>query len=154
MGIEIKEIESSELPRGRSKIVLLPTNFAQSPHSREYHSSTMSFFKFARGHLDLDYASEPETLLEQRSEDWFAPVMLLSNKLITDHPLIVSVICGVISNYLFAVFKNRPKPQVSLDLICEKTASSSYVRISYKGNVEGLAELQEVVRKSIGTDEQ
>ena len=154
MGIEISEIAGGGLPKRGSKVMLLPTNFAQLPQSREYHSNTISFVKFARGQLDLDYAFEPETLLEQRSEDWFAPALLLSNQLIADHPLIVSVICGVISNYLFAVFKNRPKPQVSLDLICERTASSTYVRISYKGDVEGLTQLQEVVRKSIGTDEE
>jgi len=149
MSVDISEITGITFPTGGDAITLLPTGFEKSPDSREYHSNTISFAKFARGQLDLRYLSEPETLLEQRSEDWFGPIMLLTDQLVRDHPLIISIICGVISNYLFALYKTKPKPEVRLTLICEKSSTSTYVQVNYKGDIEGLSALQEVVRKSI-----
>jgi hypothetical protein len=151
MSIEVRDITDIHLqtPAKGDSITLLPTDFENLARSNEFHSNTISFVKFAKDKLKLEYLTEPETLLEQRSSDWFAPTMLLTNQLITDHPLIVSTICGVISNYLYALFKGRDAPEVHLTLVCERRKGSSHVRIDYKGDVEGLSKLPEVVRASI-----
>jgi hypothetical protein len=138
MEILIDNVELS-LPKAADKaVVLLPTGYLSDTGCGEYHSTAISFFKFAQKEMPVKFATEPQTMLEQRSGDWFAPAMAITNQVISDHPVIVSIICGVISNYIYAFMTSQDKPQVHVDLVIEKTRGQTFVKVSYKGDVDGM----------------
>jgi hypothetical protein len=153
MTIEIRELGEIKTLGTTTSIVVLPTNFQDEPTSHQYHSNTLSFYKYARSELGLTYLSEPKKLFEQRSSEWFAPILLISHQLISENPTIVSIICGVISNYITSVFRGESEPAVYLRVICEKTKSSKYVEITYKGNADGLIAIQDAVTKAVENEQ-
>jgi hypothetical protein len=138
MEITIDEIQMSLPEAAEEAVVLLPVGFMSDAKRTEYHSTAISFCKFARNAMPVQFASEPLTVLEQRSGDWFVPAMAITGQVINDHPVIVSVICGVIANYITAFMVSTNKPQVHVELVIEKTRGQTFVKVSYKGNVDDM----------------
>lgn len=141
MSIEIKEIETDKLGDASKKVILLPQNYL-SGNDLNYHSTTLSFYKYSKDHLDIEYYSEPEVLVEQRSGEWFGPVLLLTSLAINENPQLPSIICSVIANYVTDFFKGQKKPNIKLKLIFKETKSSKVTEISYEGDTEGLSKLE------------
>lgn len=149
MDIKVSEFQApSKLPK-TNEVILLPAEFETSLTSATYHSNTLSFGKYLRGKVDFQYLNEPTTLVEQRSEDWYAPALLLVSHLALNYPLTVSIICNLISSYLYDIFKGKKPPKVHLTLICERTDAATHLRFDYSGEIEGLAKLPDVVRETL-----
>ena len=138
MEILIDDVEISLPAAAENAVVLLPTGYLSNTDRTEYHSTAISFFKFAQKEMPVQFATEPRTMLEQRSGDWFAPAMAITNQVINDHPVIVSVICGVISNYVFAFMTSVKRPRVHVDLVIERTRGQTFVKVSYTGDLDGM----------------
>lgn len=149
MTIKTTDFDADFTPADRESISLLPTELLANPSSNQYHSNTLSFFKYAGDELKLSYLTTPEILLEQRSGEWFAPAMLLTAQFAANYPLTVSIFCNVLSSYIYDTFKGRAKPQVRLTVICERKVKSSYVQIEYSGDVEGLPAVQAVISNAL-----
>jgi hypothetical protein len=64
MEITINEINALKLGVASQNIVILPNNY-QSAEKHEYHSTTISFYKYTKSKLDIKYLTEPELLIEQ-----------------------------------------------------------------------------------------
>ena len=141
MGIETNEIETDKLVEASKKVILLPQNYL-AENDLNYHSTTLSFYKYSKEHLDIEYYSEPEILVEQRSGDWFGPVILLTSLAINENPQLASIICSVIENYVTDFFKGQKKPNIKLKVIYKETKSSKVTEISYEGDTEGLCKLE------------
>jgi len=153
MEITIDQIQMSLLEATGEAVVLLPAGFLSDTKSTEYHSAAISFYKFAQKEMPVQFASEPQTVLEQRSGDWFAPAMAITDQVFKDHPMIVSVICGVIANYITALMISANKPKVHVDLVIEKTRGQTFVKISYKGDVDGMQTAIENAVESVRRDD-
>lgn len=141
MGIETKEMEADKLGDASNKVMLLPQNYL-SANDLYYHSTTLSFYKYSKEHLDIEYYSEPKVLVEQRSGEWFGPVLLLTSLAINENPQLASIICSVIANYVTDFFKGQKKPNIKLKVIYKETKSSKVTEISYEGDAEGLCKLE------------
>lgn len=83
--------------------------------------------------------------LQQYSFEWFGPTLLISANLLLQDPNLLSVTLGVISNYLFDLFKGAPDGRASLDVILEQ-ADGSCKQIHYRGPSDGLGEIAEIVK--------
>ena len=58
----------------------------------------------------------------------------------------LSVSLGIITNYLYDLFKGAKNGTASLDVIIEK-ADGSCKKVNYKGPPEGLASVADIVRE-------
>lgn len=146
MGIDINTIEADKLMDISDSIVILPHNYL-SDEKHEYHSTALSFYKYSKDILDIHYFSEPEFLIEQRSGEWFAPILYITSMAISNNPELVSIMCGVIANYVTDFFKGQKKPSIRLKVIYKETKTSKLTEISYEGDIEGLDKLEESIFK-------
>ena len=146
MKIEVKIIETDKFDDILEGVVILPHNYL-SDDNYEYHSTTLSFFKYSKDKLDIKYLTEPEFLIEQRSGEWFAPVIFISSIALGGNPELVAIICGVIANYVTEYFKGQKQPSIRLKVIHKETKTSKLTEISYEGDLEGLDKLEESILK-------
>jgi hypothetical protein len=86
--------------------------------------------------------------LQQYSFEWFGPTLFVSAGLLSQDPNVLSVTLGVITNYLYDLFKGNKEDRTSLDVILEQ-ADGSCKQIHYRGPADGLSEIAEIV-KSLG----
>tara|TARA_R110001599_G_scaffold75302_1_gene206909 strand:- start:1311 stop:1778 length:468 start_codon:yes stop_codon:yes gene_type:complete len=148
MDITVKEIDAPQLDCSSEEIVILPHNY-QADEGYEYHSTTISFYKYSRDKLDIKYLTEPELLVEQRSGDWFGPLLFISSSALLQNPELVSIMCGVIANYVTDFFKSSDKPNIRLKVIHKETKTSKLTEISYEGGLEGLDKLEESINRVV-----
>lgn len=155
MKLEIKELTSDKFDEQSKGVVILPHNYL-SEEKEEYHSTTLSFYKYSKEKVEIAYLTEPELLVEQRSGEWFGPVLLFTSMALSEKPELVSITCGVIANYVTDFFKGQKEPSVRLKVIHKETNTSKLTEISYEGDLEGLDKLEktifEVVSKSSVND--
>lgn len=86
--------------------------------------------------------------LQQYSFEWFGPTLFVSVGLLSQDPNVLSVTLGVITNYLYDLFKGSKEGKASLDVILQQ-ADGSCKQIHYSGPADGLSEVAEIV-KSLG----
>lgn len=154
MKTEIRELQGFQLTTASatSSVILLPVNYNNKEIDHQYHSNTISFYKYANEKLSFTYLSEPLELFEQRSGEWFAPIFLITKQLIKDNPIITAVLCGIISNYITDIFKGQPKPDLNVRIIYEKNENSKYIEFHYSGNFEGLETFEGSIAKALEND--
>ena len=63
--------------------------------------------------------------------------------------LTVSIICNLVSSYLYDIFKGKSPPKVHLTLVFERTNETTHVRMDYSGDIEGLSKLPDLVRETL-----
>ncbi len=136
-----------------NSVIILPEDFLKkSTDGYQYPSSTLSFYKYAKEKIQISYLTEPELLIEKQSGEWFGPILLLTSNFISQNPTIVSVICGLISNYVYDIFKTIKKPEVRLNVVYQETETSKLTEITYQGSIEGIKNLEsallEIAKKS------
>ena len=104
MTIKIADVNLDGIDNGLTGVVILPANYLEKkPYN--YYSSTLSFHKFAKNKLEINFLNEPKILLEQKSNDWFGPVLFISSFAYTANPEIIAIVCSVIANYVTDFFK-------------------------------------------------
>lgn len=146
MEIEVKERESNNLNVTVGGVLILPENYL-SDEKYHYYSTTISFYKYAKKQLEIDYLTKPEALIEQRSGEWFAPVLMFTSIALVENPALISITCGIISNYVTDFFKGQATPKIRLKVIHKETKSTKLTEISYEGDLEGLNKLEEAILK-------
>lgn len=111
-----------------------------------YASSTVSFFKFARKFININYVKKPDIVLEQRSIDWFGPTLLFTTAALTQNPELVSVALNVLSNYISDYFKGQRAPNIKINIVIQKS-KTEYTNFMYEGPQDGLTEIEKVIEK-------
>lgn len=84
--------------------------------------------------------------VQQYNFEWFGPTIFISAGLLSQNPNVLSVILGLITNYLYDLFKGDKHSPASLDVIFQK-ADGSCKEIHYSGPSDGLSEIAEVVKE-------
>ena len=146
MDIKIVPVDCDKFDSLGTGVTILPANFnADKADDYSYHSTTPSFYKYAENKVEISCLSKPTRLIEQRCGDWFAPTLLFTSTAIVANPQIVSIVCGVISNYIFDYFKGAKKPNVRLKVLHKQSKASSLTEMNYDGPVEGLSKFADAV---------
>jgi len=87
--------------------------------------------------------------LVNQSFEWAGPLILFTATIITSHPEVITNTISIISNFLTKKLRGVPKGDNSVNLkISTETKSGKFKKIEYKGPVEGLKDLAEVVRST------
>lgn len=155
MELEVTDVGDIDLPADAGEVVILPTNPADDAGKFTYSTSAPTFFKYAKDKAPIRYMTPPEALIERRSGDWFAPTLLLTQKLIHDHPMIFSVVLGVFTNFLTDFFKGQLTPKINIDLVIEtkRGSKSKFVRQKTRCTPDELADLMERVKEIANGDQ-
>lgn len=141
MEIKIKEVDDIHLDEENQGIIILPYNY-EADEKYTYNSTSLSFYKYAKSKLDIKYFTEPELLVEQRSGDWFAPILFVSSVAMTQNPELITIALSVIANYVTDFFKGKDSPNIRLKVIHKETKTSKLTEITYEGGLDGLKQLE------------
>lgn len=114
MKLEIKELMLDKFDDLSEGVVILPHNYL-SEDEEEYQSTTLSFYKYSKEKVEIACLTKPEIIVEQRSGEWFGPVLLFTSYSLSQNPALVSITCGVIANYVTDFFKGQKKATHSLE---------------------------------------
>lgn len=87
--------------------------------------------------------------LQQYSYEWVGPTLFVSAGLLSQDPNVLTVTLGLITNYLYDLFKGSKEGKASLDVIFQQ-ADGSCKQIHYSGPAEGLSEVAEIVKSLKG----
>ncbi len=87
--------------------------------------------------------------MQQYSFEWFGPTLFVSAGLLSQNPNVLSVALGIITNYLYDLFKGSKEGKASLDVIFQQ-ADGSCKQIRYSGPADGLSEVAEIVKRLEG----
>lgn len=87
----------------------------------------------------------PAYLLQYNIE-WFGPSIFISASFISQNPHILSIILGIISNYLYDLFKSSEDDKVSLTVIFQNE-DGICKKIDYKGSQYGLDKISNIVEE-------
>lgn len=145
MAIKITEIDGLYLEEKNQGIIILPYNY-EADEKYTYNSTSISFYKYAKSKLEIKYFTEPELLVDQRSGDWFAPILFISSAAISQNPELITIALSVVANYVTDFFKDSTKPNIRLKIIYKETKTSKLTEIYYEGGLEGLDQLKEPIK--------
>lgn len=90
--------------------------------------------------------------LQQYSMEWYGPTLIITAGFLTQNPHALSIATGIITNYLYDLFKTKNSGKASLDLIYEYP-DGKCKKIQYCGTPEGLSEVHKIVRDLEGIRE-
>lgn len=135
-----------------SLICFLPENLYETEDSKEfiYSESTTDLNKILKKeNKKINYLTNDKPLLRSRkSADWFGPTILFGITVISQNSQLVDITISLLSSYLYDFFKGTGgTKKVKFDIVIGSKNKKSYKRISYEGSVEGVKELNEVIKK-------
>ena len=102
----------------------------------------------ANGIAITPFGSNSPKLMARKTADIFLPSLFIGLGIASENPIVVSITLNVLSNYLTDFFKGTfEKKTVSLDIYVEKNGQKKITKIEYKGSIEGLKSLSDVIKQ-------
>lgn len=83
--------------------------------------------------------------LQQYGFEWFGPTLFVSAGLLSQNPSVLSVTLGLITNYLYDLFKGSKDGMASLNVIFQNV-DGSCKEVRYSGPPDGLSKVAEIVK--------
>lgn len=154
------KIEDLEISNRLNELGLtLPENLTFFPENFDT-ANTKGEFVFTDSMLDLikifqqdnsisvpALGQDTELYRTRKSADIYLPAIFFGLSQITENSTIVSVSLNVLSNYIYDLCKGTSgKKTAHVDLYVETKEKGKVKRLSYKGSVEGLKELDKVIK--------
>ena len=135
-------------------MALLPINFESATSRGEFlqASESATIKKLLRAQAvpldDIVDRSERPPYIKNKSHEWVAPIIFVSASMYAQNQMLVSVALNVLGNYATDFFKGtHATHDVNLNIVVEKK-NKTYKKISYKGPVEGLKDLSQVIQEA------
>jgi hypothetical protein len=133
----------------RDAILLVPVGVeAPSREGRPFASSLPTVLKLAKASgvpMAVHGSPASPALLERRSSEWFGPAMFISSLFLSDNQNAVSLAISMLANYLTTLFSGKPGASVSLDIYIGDTETRETTKVTYRGPVDGIHEIQGVI---------
>lgn len=135
-----------------SGLAILPHNLATAASREDLRqqaeSDTVRTLLLENGipHIEIFNEDNQPPYLQQYGFEWFGPTLFISTGLILQSPNILSVTLGLITNYLYDLFKGVKDGKASLNVIFQK-ADGSCKEIRYSGPPEGLSSVADIVKE-------
>jgi hypothetical protein len=148
-------------------VTVLPYNF-ESADSRDdlcYVGTHLDLRRFLQG------SEIPETSLEESKDtavrvllregalpEWIPPTIFVAASLLSQNPALVDLLLGVVSNFLYDLFRNAPdrksteSDEVVFSIVKLSVGGLTYKKATFRGRwkngeLEGLKEFGKIVRK-------
>ena len=93
------------------------------------------------------FGADTELYRSRKSAEIYLPAIFISLSLVSENPSIVSVALNVLSNYITEFFKGTfGKKTVNIEFFIETRKKNVVKKVAYKGDVQGLSELEKVIK--------
>lgn len=131
-----------------TSVVALPVLHLQ--HDRTtYAASTPSLLKhLTRSGITATYLSEPDSLFEQRSIDWFGPSLMILHSVYTANPDIFKVVLDAILSHTKQLYPSDSKPNLRFSIIMHEDDNSRTTDVQYEGDPTHFPELLKTLEKT------
>lgn len=142
------------LPEG---LTIIPSNLAEAKSVEDLRQQVESdtVRTILRKHsIDLAEIFDDDNhppYIQQYSLEWFGPTLLISASFIIQNPNTLSIVLGLITNYLYDIFKGSKNGVASFNLIYQRS-DGSCKEIRYSGPPDGLNKIHEII-KTIETEQ-
>lgn len=157
MDYKIEELDVSK--RLDELALTLPDNLTFFPENFDT-ANAKDDFVFTDSMLDLSkifrqdnnisipaLGQDTELYRSRKSADIYLPAIFFGLSQLTENSTIVSVSLNVLSNYIYDLCKGTSgKKTAHVDLYVETKEKGKVKRISYNGSVEGLKELENIIK--------
>jgi len=136
---------------------VLPRNFSEATSFEELvHESNAATVRtllrrseYSESPIEPDGKRLPQ--VQENAFTWIGPIIFIAAAEISRNPEIVSVACGLISNYLTDFFKGKPGDHlVKLDIVVEQTRTKRTVKLHYEGPLDGLTQIPQAISEACG----
>jgi len=121
---------------------ILPNNFGKTGEAPYYHSTALSFFKYARDKIDVAAPVASDRLLVQKSADVYLPILKFAVDNWASGAPLLDMLIDVVVAFIKDTHPNSKDAQAKLTVIVEETATTRTVRLDYAGPVEGLKDIK------------
>lgn len=134
---------------------VLPSNLekAQSTSELRQHAESETVKKLLRAnniaYSEVFDADNQPAYLQQYGFEWFGPTLFFTAAALSENPTLLNVSLGIITNYLYDLFKGVKDGTASLDVIIEKP-DGTCKQVHYKGPPDGLTSVATIVRELSG----
>ena len=134
-----------------SGLAILPDNLATAESisglRQQVESDTVRTLLKANNIVYAEIFEEEDQppYLQQYGLEWFGPTLFVSAGLLSQNPNALAVVLGIITNYLYDLFRGDKNGEASLDVIYAQ-ADGFCKEIHYSGPPDGLSEVAEIVR--------
>ncbi|QEY73084.1 hypothetical protein [Pseudomonas denitrificans (nom. rej.)] len=158
MGVEVRDHISVSM-KLKNFNVAAPTGLAILPHNlamatskgdlrQHVESDTVRTLLLANNvhYVEIFDENEQPPYLQQYGFEWFGPTLFISAGVILQEPNILSVTLGLITNYLYDLFKGSKNGKASLNIIFED-ADGACKEVRYSGPPEGLNAVADIVKE-------
>ncbi len=151
--VEVKDVKFGDGLVDDRPITILPSNLDELSTNYMYSSTAISFHKYAKRHLELDYLTKPEKLYAQQSVDVFLPAILFGVGQVVQNPDLVKMFLEVAFNYVKETFLGDKTPTVRATFLSRETESEKYVSVTYEGPIDGLKDIAPAFLRAIKHEE-
>lgn len=134
------------------KLTFLPDNFdtANAKEDFVFTDTMLDLRKIFRQDNSISIPAlgqDTELYRTRKSADIYLPAIFFGLSQITENPTIVSVSLNVLSNYIYDLCKGTSsKKTAHVDLYLETKEKGKVKKLSYKGSLEGLKELDKIIK--------
>lgn len=148
----VDSISKHDIDLGQ-EVYFIPENVIESDKTSDFiYSETTSDIRkiFRKNNVPIHYLTEDKPLLRSRKgADWFGPTLLIGFSVLFNNPHLIGIILNLISSYLYDFFKGKiGDKSVKFEIVIEYKKRKEYKKIKYEGSIEGIAELEKVIKSS------
>lgn len=135
-----------------AELALLPDNlaFVSSKEELRQHveSDTVRTLLLSNAvpHAEIFDENNQPAYLQQYGYEWFGPSLFVSAGLLAQNPEILSITLGLITNYLYDLFRGEQSGTASLSVVVQKN-DGSCKEVRYKGPPSGLNSIADIVKE-------
>lgn len=132
-------------------LAILPSNLATAKSIEELRqhveSDTVRTLLKASNipYVEIFDEDNQPSYLQQYGFEWFGPTLFISTGLLSQNPNVLSITLGIITNYLYDLFKGSKSSKASLDVIIQQ-ADGSCKEVHYSGPPDGLSDIAKIVK--------
>lgn len=158
MSIEVREhvsiavkLENFGVP-APSGFAILPHNLATATSKRDLRqhveSDTVRTLLLGNNipHAEIFDEDDQPAYLQQYGFEWYGPTLFISAGILLQNPDVLSVTLGLITNYLYDLFKGSKSGSASLNVVFQD-ADGTCKEVRYNGPPEGLSAVADVVKE-------
>jgi len=131
-------------------IAFIPSNIDSISTEDYYYENSVKTLKtlFRNSHIPFEFIDSDKIGYRQLNAfEWIGPIIFFGYSVFTENPTLISISCGVISNYLTDFFRGiSGKKNIKLDIVVETEKGKTYKKIHFEGTPESLKDLPEIIK--------
>jgi len=156
MDYKIEEVEiSNSLEKlsilSLTELTFIPENINTANNTEEliFTESLIELNKYFKAdNINIEsLGGKPELYRSRKSADIYLPTIFIASSILVENPNTISVILNIISSFIYDNLKGTiGKKTAKIEFYVEKKEKGKITKIEYKGDAEGLKDLEKIIK--------